>query len=224
LREAPEQHVESGLELAGPVPVGQAHADAHEVGVVGPVADELADDGGGRHVEGQQSGVAEAEGVGPERVVDAGRAVGGEARLEQRAHEGLHPAPSTRRADHPRRDEGQSSRVRLYEQVQAGKQKADLVAPVGLAGRQADGDRRDRLGHAVEDRLLVGEMVVEAHRLDAGVGGESSHVQRAEALAIDDRQGELDDALTSEEPALAALAADRCLVCHRRRLRVASTK
>ena len=85
-----------GLELARPVPHGEPHADPHHARVVGPVADELGDDVGGLHLVAQHARVAQPERVRAEHVVHGRGAVLAEARLEQRAHELLHPATAAR--------------------------------------------------------------------------------------------------------------------------------
>ena len=196
--EVGEQDVQPRLELAGAVPHGEPHADAHHARVVGPVADELGDDVGGLHLVAQHARVAQAERVRAEHVVHRRGAVLAEARLEQRGHQLLHPAAAAGRAHHGRRDERQRARVRLGERVQAHEELAHAPLPVRVRRRHPERRRGDLLRDGVQDGALVGEVVVEAHRLHAGVRGEAAHVHRLEAVLVDDLQGELDDPLAAQ--------------------------
>ena len=198
LGEVREQHVQPRLELARPVPDGEPHADPHHAGVVGPVADELGDDVGGLHLVAQHARVAQAQSVRAEHVVDGGGAVLAEARLEERAHQFLHPAAAAGRAHHGRRDQRERARVRLGQRVQAHEELADAALPARVRRRHSERRRGDLLADGVQDGALVGVVVVEAHRLDAGVGGEPAHVHRFEAVLVDDLEGELDDALAGQ--------------------------
>ena len=72
------------------------------------------------------------------------------------------------RADRARR------RIAVFQSVSVGGQ-------VDLAEDQVD--------HAVEDVVLVGDVVVERHRLDAELLREPAHRERADALRVGQRDG-----------------------------------
>ena len=130
----------------------------------------------------------------PEDVVDGRGAVLAEAGAEQRAHEFLHPSAAAGRAHDGRGDERQGARVRLGQRVQAHEELTHASLPAGIRRRRSERRRGDRLADAVEDGLLAGEVVVEAHRLDAGLGGQTAHVQCVDAVLVDDLHGDGDDA------------------------------
>ena len=58
----------------------------------------------------------------------------------------------------------------------------------------------DGVDHAVEQRLLVGDVVVERHRLDAELLAEAAHRQRTQALVVDQRDRRLEHEVAAQRP------------------------
>ena len=64
---------------------------------------------------------------------------------------------------------------------------------------------RDEVDHSDEDLVLVRDVVVERHRLDAEVLGEPAHAERVDALAV----GEVDRGARARAPCSAACGSGR---------------
>ena len=56
----------------------------------------------------------------------------------------------------------------------------------------------DGVDHAVEQRLLVGDVVVQRHRLDPELLAEPAHRQRAETLVVGEGHGRLQDEVSAQ--------------------------
>ncbi len=79
-------------------------------------------------------------------------------------------------------------------------------AHLGLPWRARHGQvdlGEDEVDDAVDDLVLVGEVVVERHRLDAEVLAEPAHAQAIEPALVGQPEGGLEDAVAGER--LAAL-------------------
>ena len=127
-----------------------------------------------------------AEHVPVEQVVRVVRDVRAEAALAQ-VHEGLVDVPQPR-------DAGQGSvqsaapRVPQERVVQGDADRTECRAPVVDAGREVD-LRPDEVGHAVQNVILIGYVIVERHGFDAEARAEGSHAQRFDAALVGEVDG-----------------------------------
>jgi hypothetical protein len=82
---------------------------------------------------------------------------------------------------------------------------AQGVAPVAGDAVLHDDLAREGVGHAVEELLLVGDVVVERHRPHPEFRGDVAHRDGVDAVAVGDSQGGRDDGVRAQPaPCLAA--------------------
>ena len=72
--------------------------------------------------------------------------------------------------------------------AQLGADLAQLVGPL-VGGARPGAAGQDLVGDGGEQRLLVGEVVVDRARLDVELGPEPAHRQRGEAVAVEQGDG-----------------------------------
>ena len=80
---------------------------------------------------------------------------------------------------------------------------ADFGAPVGFAGRQDDLAKRG-VEDAVQDGVLVGDVVVERHRLDPELVGQLAHAERVDPAFVGEGDGGAQDAISAQGDAASA--------------------
>jgi len=98
-------------------------------------------------------------------------------------------------------------RVALEHRACALCDRAQRRAPVAedLAGHEQLG--RDRVGHELDELVLVAHVVVERHRSHAQIGGDPAHRDRVEPVLVGDPQRGLHDRVRVEALARAAAGA-----------------
>ena len=88
--------------------------------------------------------------------------------------------------------------------------------PTGSGSRQRE-LRGDAIGDAREQLVLVGEVLVQGHRLDAELLSQAAHRDRREPLAIGEVDGGVEDPVTRQPPG-SGTRGSRFRSCRQRRL------
>src|SRR5581483_2580825 len=142
----------------------------------------------------------EAQDVRVQRVVGVVRELRREAGLAEALQEPLH-VPQARRSRLPRarRSDREAARPRVAQERLVGGHRAGSHrgAPVHVPVWKLD-LVDDEVDDAVDEVALVGDVVVQRHRLDAEGGRELAHRERLDPALVGEPQGGGEDALPAE--------------------------
>jgi hypothetical protein len=139
-----------------------------------------------------------ADGEGHERAHHPDGVLAAETGIAQRGQRALNGQQLGRRCGRAAHHDHRAPRIgpaHLPERVRLAPQLI-LPAGTGIEGEVDAG--HDVLGHAVEQRRLAGNVVVERHDPGAELRSYPAHRKRSDALALDELHGGGDDPLTAQ--------------------------